>query len=146
MRCTSLLCRISGSLAVAGVLALTPVLRAQQSIQIFLSAVDGEGKPVSDLRAEEVTILVDGGVCKQTKFEEINWPVKLSLLIDNGPVHTDALRQLREALRLFLAELPTDMMRMPSVWPLAAAADNAFSTKAQSISPCFGSRSFQRQR
>jgi hypothetical protein len=35
--------------------------------------------------------------------------VKLTLMVDNGPVHSDALRQLREALRLFIAELPTDM-------------------------------------
>jgi hypothetical protein len=118
MRCTSSLCRISASLTLAFVLALTPALRAQQSIQVFLSAVDGEGKPVSDLRAEEVSILVDGGVCKQTKFDEINWPVKLTLMVDNGPVHSDALRQLREALRLFLAELPTDMeMEIVSITP-----------------------------
>jgi hypothetical protein len=109
MRSTSLLCRISASLALAGVLALAPALGAQQFIQVFLSAVDGDGNPVTDLRAEEVSILVDGSVCKLTKFDEITWPVKLTLMVDNGPVHNDALRQLREALRLFFAELPTDM-------------------------------------
>src|SRR2546430_2261116 len=110
MRCTSLLCRISASVAVAGVfVAAAPVLYAQQSIQVFLSAVDGEGQPVTDLRAEDVAIQIDGAPCKMTKFDEINWPVKLQLMVDNGPVHTDALRQLREALRLFLKELPTDM-------------------------------------
>lgn len=108
MRCTSLLCRISASLVVAGALLTAPV-HAQQSIQLFLSAVDGDGKPVTDLRAEDVAISVDGSVCTQTRFEEINWPVKLTLMVDNGPVHNDALRQLREALRLFIAELPTDM-------------------------------------
>jgi len=109
MKCTSLLCRISASAALASALAVAPMLHAQQAIQVFLSAVDGDGKPVADLRAEEVNILVDGSVCKTTKYEEINWPVKLTLMVDNGPVHTDALRQLREALRLFIAELPTDM-------------------------------------
>jgi len=109
MRCTSLLCRISVSAALAGVLALAPTLHAQQFIQIFLSAVDGDGKPVTDLRAEDVNIQTDGSVCKTTKFELIEWPVKLTLMVDNGPVHNDALRQLKEALRLFLAELPTDM-------------------------------------
>jgi hypothetical protein len=104
-----LLCRISANLALAAVLALTPALHAQQFIQLFLSAVDGDGKPVTDLRAEDVTIFVDGAECKTTKFEEINWPVKVTLMVDNGPVHTDALRQLREALRLFIAELPKDM-------------------------------------
>lgn len=109
MKCTSLLCRISTSVVLAGALAAAPSLGAQQAIQVFLSAVDGDGKPVTDLRAEEVNILVDGAVCKTTKYEEISWPVKLTLMVDNGPVHTDALRQLREALRLFVAELPTDM-------------------------------------
>jgi hypothetical protein len=104
-----LLCRISGSLALVGILALTPALRAQQAIQVFLSAVDGDGKPITDLRAEDIQIQTDGSPCRVAKFEEINWPVKLTLMVDNGPVHTDALRQLRDALRKFLAELPTDM-------------------------------------
>jgi hypothetical protein len=93
----------------AGALAVAPSLHGQQSIQVFLSAVDGDGKPVSDLRAEDVNVMVDGSVCKMTKFDAIDWPVKLTLMVDNGPVHTDALRQLREALRFFIAELPTDM-------------------------------------
>jgi len=109
MKCMSLPCRISASLAAAAVLAVAPALHAQQPIQLFLSAVDGDGKPVTDLRAEDVAILADGAACRTTRFEEINWPVKVTLMVDNGPVHTDALRQLREALRLFIAELPNDM-------------------------------------
>jgi len=109
MRCTSLLCRISASAALAVMLAIAPAVHAQQSIQLFLSAVDGEGKPVTDLKAEDVNILVDGAECKTTKFDAVDWPVKLTLMVDNGPVHNDALRQLRQALRLFIAELPTDM-------------------------------------
>ncbi len=109
MKCTSLLYRISASAALTGLLAAAPAVHAQQALQVFFSAIDADGKPVTDLRAEDINILVDDNVCKTTKFEEINWPVKLTLMVDNGPVHTDALRQLREALRLFLAELPTDM-------------------------------------
>jgi hypothetical protein len=111
MRCTSLLSRISASCTAALMCAaaVAPVLHAQQSIQVYLSAVDGEGKPVTDLRAEEINIQIDGSPCKMGKFEEVSWPVKLTLMVDNGPVHTDALRQLRDALRKFLAELPPDM-------------------------------------
>src|SRR5262245_268003 len=101
MRCTFSRCL---SFVLGATLVAAPSLRAQQAIQVFLSAVDGDGKPVTDLRAEEVSILVDGSPCKTTKFDEIAWPSKLTLMVDNGPVHTDALRQLREALRLFLAE------------------------------------------
>ena len=116
-------CRISGRRArfsFASALALltallalfvagAPTLRAQQAIQIYMSAVDNDGKPILDLKAEDVAIQTDGAECKLTKFEAIDWPVKLQLLVDNGPVHTDALRQTREALRLFIKELPTDM-------------------------------------
>jgi hypothetical protein len=120
MRFTSLRCPINGRRArflVASVAALllavliagVSPLHAQQSIQVFMSAVDNDGKPVTDLKAEEVAIQTDGAECKTTKFEAIEWPVKLQILVDNGPVHTDALRQLREALRLFIKELPTDM-------------------------------------
>jgi hypothetical protein len=113
-------CRISGRHArrflasalptlLACLIAGVPTLRAQQAIQLFMSAVDNDGKPVMDLRAEDVSIQTDGNECKLTKFEAIDWPVKLQLLVDNGPVHNDALRQTREALRLFIKELPTDM-------------------------------------
>jgi hypothetical protein len=123
MRSMFLRCRISGRRArfsFASALALltallalfvagAPTLRAQQAIQVYMSAVDNDGKPVMDLKAEDVAIQPDGAECKTTKFEAIDWPVKLQLLVDNGPVHTDALRQTREALRLFIKELPTDM-------------------------------------
>jgi hypothetical protein len=113
-------CRISGRRArfvfapafaalLAFLFASAPTLRAQQFIQVYMSAVDNDGKPITDLKAEDVSIQTDGTECKTTKFEAIDWPVKLQLLIDNGPVHTDALRQMREALRLFIKELPTDM-------------------------------------
>ena len=105
MKCTFSRCL---SLALVA-LMFAPALRAQQSIQVYLSAVDSESKPVTDLRAEDIGIQTDGSPCKVTKFEAINWPVKLTLMVDNGPVHNDALRQLRDALRKFLAELPTDM-------------------------------------
>ena len=120
MRSTSLRCPTNGKrsrftvasfVALLGALLIAGAspLRAQQAIQVYLSAVDNDGKPITDLKAEDVAVQTDGTECKMTKFEAIDWPVKLQLLVDNGPVHTDALRQLREAIRLFIKELPTDM-------------------------------------
>src|SRR5215831_8453457 len=120
MRFTSMRCLINGkrarltlassfALLVAFLIAAGSPLRAQQAIQVYMSAVDGDGKPIIDLKAEDIAVQTDGAECKTTKFESIDWPVKLQLLVDNGPVHSDALRQLRESLRLFIKELPTDM-------------------------------------
>jgi hypothetical protein len=119
MRSMSLRCRTGSgamktlALGLAALLAGWPageaVVHAQQAIQIFLSAVDNDGKPVTDLRAEEVTIQVDGADCNTTRFEAIDWPTKLTLMVDNSPVFNDSLRQLREALRAFVTALPQDM-------------------------------------
>jgi hypothetical protein len=113
-------CRTSGrathralALALVASLAGLPlggtVVHAQQPIQLFLSAVDNDGKPVTDLKAEDVNIQVDGADCSTTRFEAIDWPTKLTIMVDNSPVFNDALRQLREALRAFVTALPTDI-------------------------------------
>ena len=120
MRFMSLRCRTSGN-ATLGTLALVlavllaglpigeAVVHAQQPIQLFLSPVDNDGKPVTDLKAEEVGIQVDGADCNTTRFEAIDWPTKLTLMVDNSPVFNDSLHQLREALRAFVVALPPDI-------------------------------------
>ena len=110
MKCTSLLCRISASVALAGV-AGRRRRRCTRSKRFRSSSArwTATASPSPIFAPKTSTSSSTAHVCKTTKFEEINWPVKLTLMVDNGPVHTDALRQLREALRLFIAELPTDM-------------------------------------
>lgn len=114
MRFTYLPCR-SATLAVAVSLAGVLVLafgtsaRAQQPIQIFLSAVDADEKPVVDLKEEEIDIQVDGAACPIARFEAINWPTKLTVMVDNSPVFNDSLRQLRESLRAFFKAIPPTM-------------------------------------
>lgn len=121
MRSMYFRCRISGKTArraLAPVLVATwltsmsagwTVVHAQQPIQLFLSAVDGDEKPVTDLRAEEVEIQVDGATCPTSRFEAIDWPTKLTVMVDNSSVFNDSLRQLREALRAFVNALPPTM-------------------------------------
>jgi hypothetical protein len=119
MRCTYSRCRTRGSTRLRAILLLAAslagltvggaVVHAQQPIQVFLSAVDSDGKPITDLRAEDVEIQTDGADCTTTRFEAIDWPTKLTLMVDNSPVFNDALRQLREALRAFVMALPVDM-------------------------------------
>ena len=72
MRSTYLPCR-SATLALAAslsggiVLASGTAAHAQQPIQIFLSAVDADAKPVVDLKEEEIDIQVDGSACPIAK-------------------------------------------------------------------------------
>ena len=120
MKFMYLRCRISGSAARRGFALLLAasltglpvgrvVVHAQAPIQLFLSAVDNDGKPVTDLKSEEVNIQVDGADCETIRFEAIDWPTKLTIMVDNSPVFNDALRQLREALRAFVKVLPPEI-------------------------------------
>jgi hypothetical protein len=112
MRSTYLRCR-STTLAIAAffaaVMAGATAAHAQQPIQIFLSAVDIDAKPVVDLKEEEIDIQVDGVACPIARFEAINWPTKLTVMVDNSAVFNDSLRQLRESLRAFFNQIPPGM-------------------------------------
>jgi len=114
MRSTYLRCRrtrlaLAASLAGVFVLAFGTPTHAQQPIQIFLSAVDADAKPVVDLKEEEIDIQIDGAACPIARFEAINWPTKLTVMVDNSPVFNDSLRQLRESLRAFFNAIPPSM-------------------------------------
>jgi hypothetical protein len=109
LRCRSTTLALAGSLAGVIVLGFGTAAHAQQPIQIFLSAVDAEAKPVVDLREEEIDIQVDGAACPIARFEAINWPTKLTVMVDNSPVFNDSLRQLRESLRAFFNAIPPSM-------------------------------------
>jgi hypothetical protein len=85
---------------------LAVTLQAQQKQQLFLSLVDTTGAPVTDLRQDEVTVLEDGAKRETLKIEPIDWPVKLAVLIDNGPLASNSLVQLRNGLRAFFETLP----------------------------------------
>ena len=119
MRFTYLPCRsatLAFAVSLAGVLVLAfgTSARAQQPIQIFLSAVDADEKPVVDLKEEEIDIQVDGAACPIARFEAINWPTKLTVMVDNSPVFNDSLRQLRESLRAFFNAISADAWRCRS--------------------------------
>ena len=109
LRCRSTTLALAGSLAGVIVLAFGTAAHAQQPIQIFLSAVDADAKPVVDLKEEEIDIQVDGAACPIARFEAINWPTKLTVMVDNSPVFNDSLRQLRESLRAFFNAIPPTM-------------------------------------
>ena len=85
---------------------LAVTVQAQQTQQLFLSMLDPNGAPVTDLRQEEVTVLEDGMKRETLKVEPVNWPVKLAVLVDNGAFANTGLVLLRNGLRAFFEQLP----------------------------------------
>lgn len=81
-------------------------LHAQQPYQVFISVLDAGFDPVTDLEAKDVSVQLDGLDCASPQLEAIKWPMKLTVLVDNGPSYTDSLAQLRTGLRAFFNEAP----------------------------------------
>jgi hypothetical protein len=81
-------------------------VHAQQQIQFFASVVDEGGEPVSGLMPEDFRVLESGEEGKVLKVEPIDWPVKVSILVDNGPGLSPDLVPIRNGLKALLAALP----------------------------------------
>lgn len=92
-------------------LALCEGLAAQssQTFQFAVSATDGAGAPVTDLKAEDV-VMSENGVRQQVvKVEPLSVPVKLTLAVDNSVDSTDALVHYRSGLTGLVEALPPDV-------------------------------------
>ena len=93
--------------AIAVAIAGNVRLHAQDSFTVFLKAFDAAtGESVTDLRPDEITVLEDGEARDVVEVEPIDWPVKLTVLIDNGAVLAQALPQIREGLQGLIEALP----------------------------------------
>ena len=53
--------------------------------------------------------MVDDIECKVLKMEPVSKPMKLTLMIDNGPANSTALANLRTAVRNFIEAIPADV-------------------------------------
>ena len=79
---------------------------AQDQITFFLSASTLTGEPVSDLKAEDLSVAEDGRPTPIVRMVPVNWPVKVTVLVDNGYDTGQLLSLYRSGLKTFLAALP----------------------------------------
>jgi len=91
----------------ASTTAATVVVTAQSNqITFFLAATTVTGEPIADLKAEDITVGEDGKTTPIVKMVPVNWPVKITVLVDNGNESGQLLSQYRSGLKAFLAALP----------------------------------------
>lgn len=86
----------------------TVAVNAQNENQItfFLSARTVTGEPVADLKPEDLQVAEDGRATPIVKMVPVNWPVKVTVLVDNGVDSGQLLSQYRSGLKTFLAAIP----------------------------------------
>ena len=92
--------------AVTLALVTAPPLAAQQQFQFFLSAADAKGTRVRDLSADEIAVSEAGRPVRVVKIDPITWPVKVTVMVDNGLGTGALLVQYRNGLKGFFEALP----------------------------------------
>ena len=80
-----------------------------QSQSFFVSFTDAEGLPVTDLTREEVFVELDGERSETLNLEPIDWPLRVTVFVDNGTGTRPMLDDMREGLELFVDALPRDV-------------------------------------
>jgi hypothetical protein len=92
---------IAVCVAVAGT-----TVSAQREVTFFVSATTITGEIVTDLKAEEVRITEDGKEGSTLRVVPVAWPVKLTVLVDNGFQTGTLLTQYRNGLKSLFSGIP----------------------------------------
>jgi hypothetical protein len=100
--------RLAASLVV-GLLAASIAAYGQEQATLYLFAVDQNGVPVLDLKVSDISIKEDLGPSRIVSIRRFGWPMKVTVLLDNGPRTGDALVHYRTGLRKFFAGLPPNL-------------------------------------
>lgn len=98
--------RMLYALAVLATLLATPVVHAQQQVQFFAGVVDRLGNPIPDLAIDDLLVTENGAEGKVLKVEPIDWPIKVSILVDNGVGMGQRLASIRTGVKGLLEALP----------------------------------------
>ena len=93
-------------LAILCTLGETFTLHAQPPFRFFASVVDANGEPVSGLTPDDFTARENGVETKVLNVEPIDWPVKVTILVDNGLGTGRLLGVIRNGLKGLLTALP----------------------------------------
>ena len=102
--------RFAGSRAVCTIAAIVlggAIGFAQQQFSFFLSAADSTGARVTDLRIEEIAVSEGRRPARVVRIDPIAWPVKVTVMVDNGLGTGQYLLHYRNGLKGFFAALPT---------------------------------------
>lgn len=97
--------RLPGVVAVIVLLCGAPAL-AQRQFEFYVSAVDAQGLPVTNLSADEIVVTENGATASVERMELVVKPVKVLVLVDNGIGTGSQLLQFRSGLKGFFSALP----------------------------------------
>ena len=80
-----------------------------QEHTLHVAVADAEGNPVPGLTEDDIIVQWDGENLETTEFEAVDWPVRLTVFVDNSNLAVTLVPQVREGLRALLRALPAEM-------------------------------------
>jgi hypothetical protein len=100
---------VTVTVLVVGFVTICAAVYAQEQSAIYLLAVDRQGTPLLDLKMSDITIKEDLGPSSIVSIRRFGWPLRVTVLVDNGPRTSEALVHFRTGLKKFFAGLPPDI-------------------------------------
>ena len=92
-----------------GLVASAAIVYGQEQSALYLFAVDQQGTPVLDLQPADIAVREDAGHASIVSVRRFGWPMKVTVLVDNGYRTKDALAHYRNGLKKFFQGLPPDV-------------------------------------
>jgi hypothetical protein len=96
-------------LFLVGLVTIGAAVYGQEQSAIYLFAVDQKGTPLLDVKMSDIAIKEDIGSSTVVGVRRFGWPLKVTVLVDNGPRTNEALVHYRTGLKKFFAGLPPDV-------------------------------------
>jgi hypothetical protein len=97
------------SLVAIILVATVAALRGQEQTAIFVFAVDRSGVPLLEIAPADLAIQEDAGRASIVSVRRFGWPLKVTVLVDNGPHTKESLVHFRTGLKRFFAGLPPNV-------------------------------------
>lgn len=97
------------SLAAIALVAAVAALHGQEQTAIFVFAVDRGGVPLLEIAPTDLAIQEDAGRASIVSVRRFGWPLKVTVLVDNGARTTESLVHYRTGLKRFFAGLPPNV-------------------------------------
>ena len=101
--------RLGVAAAATGIVVALAFIHAQDPSEVYLLVLDKQGVPVLDVKPTDIRIQEDAGPGTVVSVGRYGWPLKLTVLVDNGPGTADALVHLRNGLSRLFEGIPRDI-------------------------------------
>jgi hypothetical protein len=96
----------AASVVALGLVVATGAMSGQERATLYLSAMDQKGTPLLDVKVADVMVKEAAGPSEILSVSRFGWPLKVTVLVDNGPRTASALVHYRAGLKKFFDGLP----------------------------------------